>query len=335
MSGQPSRGDELATVGFVVIGRNEGARLEQCLRSVHAISHRVVYADSASTDGSPELAAKLGAAIVTVPPDGQLSAARGRNAGYAELKRLFPECDAVQFLDGDCILQDGWIEAALTFLRGHPEVAVVCGRRFEAYPNASVYNALCDQEWNTPVGEATECGGDALIRMEAFDQVGGYRAELRAGEEPEMTARMRAAGWKIWRIDAPMTEHDAKILTLRQWLRRTQRGGYGYAQAWQATKALPTRLYARNLRSAFIWAFTIPLIVVVVALLMKSPLILLAIPVLYGLQFLRIGGKTHSGRLRWTSAGLLLLAKFPEAIGAIRYFVSGGTRSVPEYKVHG
>src|SRR5689334_5055825 len=305
-------------VGFVVIGRNEGARLESRLKSVMSISNRVVYSDSASTDGSPELAAKLDAVVVSLPADGQLSAARGRNAGYAELKKRFPECDVVQFLDGDCILQAEWVDTALAFLREHPDVAVVCGRRFEAYPSASMYNALCDREWNTPVGEATECGGDALMRVEAFDQVGGYRPNLRAGEEPEMTARMRAAGWKIWRIDAPMTEHDAKILTLPQWWQRTQRGGYGYAQVWQATKELPQRLYARNLRSAFVWAFAIPLAMIAIALVTRSPLCLLAIPILYGLQFVRIGTKAAPGRFRWISAGLLLLAKFPEAIGAAR-----------------
>lgn len=322
-------------VGFVVIGRNEGARLERCLESVLSISNRVIYADSASTDGSPQLAARLGATVVTLAPDGRLSAARGRNAGYAELKKRFPECDVVQFLDGDCILQESWVEAALGFLREHPEVAVVCGRRFEAYPKASIFNALCDQEWNTPVGEARECGGDALMRVDAFDRVGGYRSELRAGEEPEMTARMRAAGWKIWRIDALMTEHDAKILNLRQWWQRTQRGGYGYAQAWEATKELPQRLYARNLRSAFVWAFVIPLVVIVIALITRTQLFLLAVPILYGLQFLRIASKGASGRFGWISAGLLLLAKVPEAIGASRYFLSRGRQTVPEYKARG
>lgn len=324
-----------STIGFVLIGRNEGARLEPSLKSVLSISNRVVYSDSASTDGSRELAGKLGAVVVTLPADEQLSAARGRNAGYAELKKRFPECDVVQFVDGDCILQAEWVDTALAFLREHPDVAVVCGRRFEAYPSASIYNALCDREWNTPVGEATECGGDALMRVEAFDQVGGYRPNLRAGEEPEMTARMRAAGWKIWRIDAPMTEHDAKILTLPQWWRRTQRGGYGYAQAWQATKGLPQRLYARNLRSAFVWAFAIPLTTIAIALAARAPLLLLATPLLYGLQFVRIGSKAEAGPMKWTSAGLLLLAKFPEAIGATRYFLSGGSRTVADYKAHG
>jgi len=323
------------SIGCVIIGRNEGERLEPSLRSALSISNRVVYSDSASTDGSRELAAKLGAVVVSLPDDGQLSAARGRNVGYAELKKRFSKCDIVQFLDGDCILQPGWVDAALNFMREHPEVAVVCGRRFEACPDASIYNALCDREWNTPVGEATECGGDALMRTEAFDQVGGYRPNLRAGEEPEMTARMRAAGWKIWRIDAPMTEHDAKILTFRQWWRRTQRGGYGYAQAWEATKGLPQRLYARNLRSAFVWALAIPLVVVVMAGVTRAPLLLLAIPMLYGLQLLRIGSKAAPGRMRWISSGLLLLAKFPEAIGAARYFLAGGSRTVADYKAKG
>jgi cellulose synthase/poly-beta-1,6-N-acetylglucosamine synthase-like glycosyltransferase len=173
------------------------------------------------------------------------------------------------------------------------------------------------------------------MRVEAFDQVGGYETRLRAGEEPEMTARMRAAGWKIWRIDAPMTEHDAKILTLGQWWKRTQRGGYGYAQAWQATKGLPQRLYARNLRSAFFWAVVVPLIVIAIAVIAKTPVALLSLPLLYGLQFIRIGRKSPPGRMRWTAAGLLLLAKFPEAIGAARYFLGAGSQTVPEYKANG
>src|ERR1044071_4417896 len=128
-----------ANVGFVVIGRNEGARLEQCLRSVLAVSNRVVYADSASTDGSAEVAKSLGAAVVNLPSDGRLTAARGRNAGYRELRERFGDCEAVQFLDGDCILQPQWLSQALAFLEDHPKVAVVCGRRFEAHPDASIY----------------------------------------------------------------------------------------------------------------------------------------------------------------------------------------------------
>ena len=60
---------------------------------------------------------------------------------------------------------------------------------------------------------------------------------------------------------------------------------------WQATKGLPQRLYARNLRSAFIWAVVIPLIVIAIAVIARMPLVLLSLPLPYGLQFIRLGRK--------------------------------------------
>lgn len=319
------------SIGFVVIGRNEGARLKECLRSVLAISTQVAYADSGSRDGSAEVAERLGVAVVRMPADSRLTAARGRNTGYQKLRCCFPDCRFVQFLDGDCILQPGWIERALHFLAAHPDVAVVCGRRFEAHPEASIYNRICDREWDTRIGETNECGGDALVRCEAFDEVGGYRGELQAGEEPEMTARMRVAGWKIWRIDAMMTEHDASIHSFRQWWRRSQRGGFGYAQVWSTTGNLPQRLYFRQLRSAIVWAFALPLVVVILAVLTRERLTLLVLPLIYVIQFFRIGSRA-SGQGKWIAAWFLLLGKIPEAIGAIRFIVAGTRRRVPEYK---
>ena len=321
-------------IGFVVIGRNEGPRLEQCLRSVLTVSTRVVYADSASSDGSSELAERLGVIVVSLPEDGKLSAARGRNAGHGQLLSRYPDCDAIMFLDGDCILQPGFVPAAMAFLDANPKIGVVCGRRFEAHPDASMFNALCDAEWDTPVGEATECGGDALVRRSALDEVGGYDGTLRAGEEPEMTARMRAAGWRIWRIDARMTEHDAKILSFGQWWRRTQRGGFGYAQVWSATKALPQRLYTRQLRSALIWAVLLPILIIAAAIAAATPVILLLFPIVYGIQWWRIAARSQ-GLGKWNKAALILLAKIPEAIGATRFFVTGASRGLPEYKAHG
>ena len=47
------------TIGAVVIGRNEGRRLEVCLRSVAKQLQDVVYVNSGSTDGSVDLAREL------------------------------------------------------------------------------------------------------------------------------------------------------------------------------------------------------------------------------------------------------------------------------------
>ena len=330
--GSPATSDVLVP-GFVIIGRNEGPRLEQCLRSVLSHSTRVVYADSGSTDGSIEIAQGLKVGTVVLPEDGKLSAARGRNAGYAELCRLFPECNVVQFMDGDCILQPGWIGRGIDFLEQRPEVAVVCGRRFEAHPHASIYNGLCDREWDTPVGEAKECGGDALVRRVALDAVGGYRPSLRAGEEPEMTARMRAAGWKIWRLDDAMTEHDARILSFGQWWRRTRRTGFGYAQVWEATGDLPHRLYGRNIRSALVWAVLVPTAVLVLSLGTGMLIMLLLLPAAYGAQMARIARRSaRSGASKWTDAALIQIAKIPEAFGAMQYLTRVRVGRAFDYK---
>lgn len=322
-------------VGFVVIGRNEGKRLEQSLLSVLRLSSRVVYVDSASTDDSASAARCLGAFVVELPADGQLCAARGRNAGYSELMARFPDCGAVQFLDGDCILEPHFVSAALAFLNSHPEAAVVCGQRFERRPGASIYNAICDREWNTQIGRAEACGGDALMRTAAFDQVGGFRSSLRAGEEPELTARMRAAGWEIWRINARMTEHDAKIYTFGQWWRRTVRTGFGYAQVWEATKALPERLYGRNLRSGITWTIALPLLCIVAAIALRQPLVMVLLIAAYGLQVFRIAQRAGiRGESGFVMAALILIAKFPEMMGAARYFLTRD-KAPPEYKIGG
>jgi glycosyltransferase involved in cell wall biosynthesis len=326
-------GDDLPRVGFVVIGRNEGARLEQCLRSALAHSYRIVYADSASTDGSADRARALGIATVVLDNSMPTTAARGRNAGFEALLERFPECEFVQFIDGDCVLASGWVRKAAEFLQSHELAAIACGRRFEAHPEASPYNRLCDEEWNTPVGRVESAGGDSMVRVSAFKQVGGFRPELKAGEEPEMTARMRAAGWEIWRLDAPMSEHDAKILRFGQWWRRMLRGGFGYAHVWSTSGNLPQRIFAIQLRSALIWTIGIPLLVCLATLLLQSVAVLLALPLLYLLQIVRFASRRRLLSWRsWQAATLIVLAKLPETIGALRYFLGQGPERIGEYK---
>lgn len=216
-----------AMAGVVVIGRNEGERLKRCLRSLRGQAERIVYVDSGSTDGSGAFARSLGVEVVELDMSKPFSMARGRNAGAWRLREADPDLAFIQFVDGDCEMVEGWLARAVRILEEAPEVAVVCGRRRERFPEHSVYNRLCDLEWNTPAGEAKACGGDALYRAEVFRELGGFNESLVAGEEPELCLRVREAGYRILRVDEEMTRHDANILTFRAWWRRTLRGGYG------------------------------------------------------------------------------------------------------------
>jgi len=319
-------------VAFVVIGRNEGERLGQSLRTLRAVSDQVVYVDSGSMDGSVALARNLGAIAIELDDSAPHTAARGRNAGFREARERYPTCEYVQFIDGDCILEPGWLESATEFLDSKPMAAVACGRRIEAHPDESFYNRLIDEEWDTPIGRADYSGGDALVRASAFEQIGGFRPELKAGEEPEMTTRLRAEGWEIWRIDAPMTIHDARIHRFGQWWTRSVRGGYGYAEVWSTTGQLPRRVFDAQLRRAFFWALGLPLVVMVVALIVREPLLLLAIPAIYGAQILRIAVRRGLSFRSVQSAAMILLAKLPESIGALSYFLGRKSNRLADYK---
>ena len=180
-------GVRMCAVGIVVIGRNEGERLIRCVESCCSQTPVIVYVDSGSSDGSVHAAARLGATVVKLDMSRPFNAARARNEGFAMLTAQHPNIRFVQFVDGDCELDGDRLATAVPFLSGRSDVGVVCGRRRERHPEKSVYNALCDLEWNTPVGEATACGGDSLVRADAFEAVAGF--DPRLIEERSRAAR--------------------------------------------------------------------------------------------------------------------------------------------------
>lgn len=303
-----------AGVGVVAIGRNEGARLEACLRSALRDAARVVYVDSGSTDGSVALARELGAEVVDLSRP--FTAARARNAGFRALRAAAPDLAYVQFVDGDCELREGWMPAARAFLEAHPGHAVVCGRRRERHPEASLWNRLCDREWDTPVGEAKYCGGDSLMRIAALEAVGGWRDDLIAGEEPELCVRLRAAGWRVARLDLEMTWHDAAMTRFGQWWRRSVRAGHAHAEgAWLHGRG-PERHWVRQTVRALAWGAGLPAAILAGALLW-SPAVLAA-TLVYPAQILRLGLRDRS-RDRWVWAALAVLGKFAEARGALGF----------------
>ncbi|MCI0911573.1 MULTISPECIES: glycosyltransferase family 2 protein [Pseudomonas] len=321
-------------IGVVVIGRNEGLRLERCLASLAGRADKVVYVDSGSTDGSVQRASALGVEVLTLDMSRPFTAARARNEGFACLQRALPAVRLVQFVDGDCEVDAGWLATARAFLDAHPQVAVVCGRRRERFPQHSVYNWLCDLEWDTPVGETKACGGDALMRVDAFVAVAGYRSALIAGEEPELCVRLRAAGWKVWRLAAEMTLHDAAMTRFGQWWRRSVRAGYAYAEGACLHGAPPERHWLRESRRAWLWGLGIPLLVAL-ASVWAGPWALWLLLV-YPLQMLRLarrGGR--SARENAVQAAFLVLGKFPEMLGQMRFVLNRYTAGNPaliEYK---
>ena len=247
------------------------------------------------------------------------TAARARNAGFDRLKELGPDVERVMFVDGDCEVDAEWLPRAERYLDEHEDYAAVCGRRRERYPGATVYNYLCDVEWDTPVGDAKSCGGDAMMRAEAFAAVRGFNPGLIAGEEPELCVRLRGAGWKIRRIDQEMTLHDADVTRFSQWWTRMRRGGHAYAEGAAMHGTPPERHWVRESRRAVMWGLVLPILAIAASPFSKG--LSLALLLLYPLNLVRIARRlSRAGEPRpWTVATFLVLSKFPEGQGWLRY----------------
>jgi GT2 family glycosyltransferase len=317
-----------AQIGAVVIGRNEGGRLVRCLTSLQGQAQSLIYVDSGSTDDSVKAARALGAEVVDLETDKPFTAARARNAGFEHLIRTAENIAYVQFVDGDCKVDPDWIETARRFLETTPKAAVACGRRRERFPEASIYNRLIDEEWDTPIGQAKACGGDALMRCDAVQKVGGFNPDLIAGEEPELCVRLRQAGWSIWRLDAEMTLHDAALMRFGQWWNRIRRGGHAFAEGAALHGAPPERHFVRETRRALIWGAVLPLVLLGSSLVTPWAAVGFAI---WPAQILRLRKRGES----WEDALFLTLSKFPEALGALSYYwrrLVGGRIALIEYK---
>ena len=198
------------TFGVVAIGRNEGERLRRCLESLPPKT-AVVYVDSGSTDESVQLARERGADVVELNGAIPFTAARARNAGFQRLRGLARDLRYVLFIDGDCELIEGWLEQGISFLDAQADVGAVCGRLIEQHPERSIYNWLCQREWDGPVGEIRACAGNVLMRANAMEAAGGYREDVVAAEEDELSIRLRAAGWRIWRLDRRMASLPGEL----------------------------------------------------------------------------------------------------------------------------
>jgi len=329
--------DNLDRIGVVIIGRNEGERLHNCFRSITISFNNVVYVDSGSTDNSVILAKSFGALIVELDTSIPFSAGRARNAGFSLLIKSRPRLKFVQFIDGDCQLFKGWLTVACKFLTNSCEYAIVAGKRKEAHPEKSIYNLLCDIEWNTPVGEASACGGDFFCRIESFREVGGFNPSVVAGEEPELCYRLRLNGWKIYRLCHDMTLHDAAMTKFAQWWMRSVRSGHAYAQGFDMYGKGSERYNFRECSKIWLWALVIPLLITTL-IFVRSKFFLFML-LLYGIQAIRIHltlkNKIPNARHRFIYAISMVIVKFPELIGQLIYIrkkLLGQTLTIIEYQ---
>ena len=233
-------------ISVVVIGRNEGPRLERCLASVAAMARdrfetEVIYVDSGSTDDSLSIAARFGASTVVLQAE-RPTAAMGRNAGWRVARGSI-----VLFLDGDTVLDRRFVVDSLAgFDDG--DIAVIWGHRRELHPDHSIFNRVLDLDWVYAPGDTAFCGGDALFRHDVLEATGGFDETLIAGEEPELCRRILGLGFRILHVDRAMTGHDLAIERFSQYWKRATRAGHAFAEVSDRFRNTPNPFWLADAR---------------------------------------------------------------------------------------
>lgn len=326
-------------MGVVVIGRNEGARLEKSLASL-ASGVPAIYVDSGSTDNSLELARSFQVTVLRLDPARPFSAARARNEGFRALVQARPGLDWVQFVDGDCELARGWLATAARALDTDPRRAIVTGKLEELAPHASIYNRLCAMEWDGPVGDLKDFGGIGgifAVRAGVFAALGGFREDVVAGEDSEFGVRVGLAGHTLIRLPAPMATHDADMHHFRQWWRRAVRGGHAIGQRAAINGASPAKDCVRERRSTLVWGLALPAVAIAAAWPSRG-LSLVFLGCAYFYLGLKIAIYRRGRGATWPDAFLYarytVLGKVANAMGLLSFFRAEqrGRFQIIEYK---
>jgi hypothetical protein len=162
--------------------------------------------------------------------------------------------------------------------------------------------------------------------------VGGFNPLIIAAEDDELCLRIRRRGWKVVRIDAEMAWHDMAMTRFWQWWRRSIRTGYAYAEGSGMYGRAPERHFVRQTRSTIFWGILVPL----AALGLAWPTRGVSLGLLAGYLLLyRRTRRYYAVRRGWPAADArlyaawIVLAKFPHAVGLLRYWLGrfSGKRS--------
>ncbi|MEY4712847.1 MAG: hypothetical protein RIS88_2297 [Pseudomonadota bacterium] len=199
------------TVSVIIKALNEEARIasaiESALAAVTGLAGEVILADSGSGDRTLEIASGYPIRVVQLLDPQERSCGIGPQLGFQHSQGEY-----LYLMDGDMQLQAGFLPQALSFLAQHPEVAGVGGGLIERNQANLEYRErtqrMAHAEAHRVPGPVDRLDGGALYRRRAIAEV-GYLSDrnLHSYEEFDLAARLRARGWKLWRLPADAVSH--------------------------------------------------------------------------------------------------------------------------------
>lgn len=205
-------------VSFIVIGRNEGWRLEKCFKGIYAFveaeeikDYEVIYVDSKSTDESVELSKQQGNAK-TILITGECNAAVARNIGAKEASG-----DILFFIDGDMELVPGFWSGVVNE-----------GKMVYPFVSGIEKDVLHDNDWNYVETQVRRnlndgkdyyevtTGGLFMIDAELWRKVGGMDNRFKRSQDQDLGFRVYKYGYKLLRKSQIWVNHYTRYYQVRK-----------------------------------------------------------------------------------------------------------------------
>ena len=238
MQGELSSG----SIGVIIPAYNAGVQIVKCLGAIQASSlqAKILIIDSSSTDGTSQVAMKMGVEVVSIPKE-QFNHGATRQLGVD----LLPNADILIYITQDAILTspDSIKQIIATF--DDEKVGDVCGRQL-AHADASPIAAHA-RLFNYPELSSVKTKEDiqrlgikaaflsnsfAAYRRTALMDVGGFPSTVIFGEDTYVAAKMLHEGWKVAYSSEAACYHSHNYSVIEEFRRYFDIGVFHSRESW-------------------------------------------------------------------------------------------------------
>jgi GT2 family glycosyltransferase len=310
---------ESSTPSIIIPVLNNPQGLRRCIEALRGqgIAFELIVVDNGSTDKTCAVA-ELHADRVLICPKLTVGALRNQGAQVAKGQILV-------FTDSDQRPAEGWLASGLEAL-AREESAGMVGARYHAPEGSSWVAKTLDlqRRYSDVPGDIGWLeGGNLFVKRAAFERVGGFRTDLVASEDVDLSFRVRKAGFRVICDPKIIIYHDGDPQTLIDFFRKERWRGTSGWKAWA------TQGYPLSELPSLLWPFWVVMGLVVVLLgaclsvwmlgigkglaILFLLLILLVAPSI--VRAVQIGRRLHAGPIGTIRMSLLLIvygvARFP------------------------